>query len=173
MLQALDRLHRCRDLPLDWQWRVVGEGNDRMALERESQQLGLNPWVRFLGGLSDEELRQELRGCSLFLMPSAYGIEADGRACGEGFGIVYLEAAQAGRASIACHQGGQIDLIMDRRNGWLVKPEAEDLAALLLDLAKKPEQLSQAGAAAHARAVTHFNTQLFQSRLMKSLGLQP
>ena len=173
VLQALDRLQRFRGLPPDWQWRVVGEGNDRMALERESQRLGLNPWVRFLGGLSDEELRQELRGCSLLLMPSAYGIEADGRACGEGFGIVYLEAAQAGRASIACHQGGQIDLIMDRRNGWLVKPEAEDLAALLLDLARKPEQLSQAGAAAHSRAVTHFSTQLFQSRLLKSLGLQP
>ena len=172
VLQALDRLQRRRGLPPDWQWRVVGDGNDRMALERESQRLGLNPWVRFLGGLSDGELRQELRGCSLLLMPSAYGIETDGRACGEGFGIVYLEAAQAGRASIACHQGGQLDLIVDHRNGWLVQPEAEDLAALLLKLAMNPEQLSKAGAAAHARAVTHFSPKHFQSKLLTSLGLQ-
>ena len=171
VLQALDRLQRCSGLPPDWQWRVVGDGNDRLALERESQRLGLNPWVRFLGGLSDEELRQELRSCSLLLMPSAYSVEADGRACGEGFGIVYLEAAQAGRASIACHQGGQIDLIMDQRNGWLIKPEAEDLAALLLDLATNPELLAKAGAAAHARAVAHFSSQLFQSKLLASLGL--
>ena len=133
--------------------------------------MGLNPWVRFLGGLSDGELKQELRSCSLLLMPSAYGIDSNGRACGEGFGIVYLEAAQAGRASIACHQGGQIDLIEDRQNGWLIKPEAEELALLLMNLARNPEEISRAGAAAHTRAVTQFSIQVFQSRLLTSLGL--
>ena len=172
VLQALDRLQRCHGLPTNWQWRVVGEGNDRLALERESKRLGINQWVQFLGGLSDGELLNELRGCSLLLMPSAYSIEANGRACGEGFGIVYLEAAQAGRASIACRQGGQIDLIVDRRTGWLIEPETEELAELLLDLTTKPELLTQAGAAAHARAVNYFSAQDFQSRLLASLGLQ-
>ena len=171
VLQALERLQRWGGLPPNWQWRVVGEGNDRLAIEQESQRMGLNPWVRFLGGLSDGELKQELRSCSLLLMPSAYGIDSNGRACGEGFGIVYLEAAQAGRASIACHQGGQIDLIEDRQNGWLIKPEAEELALLLMNLARNPEELSRAGAAAHTRAVTHFSIQVFQSRLLTSLGL--
>ena len=172
VLQALELLLHRDGLPEDWQWRIVGEGNDRLALERESERLGLSPWVRFLGGLSDGELRQELQGCSLLLMPSAYGIEADGRACGEGFGIVYLEAAQAGRASIACYQGGQTDLIEDRLSGWLIEPRAEELAALLLELATNPEELAHTGAAAHARALSYFSRDDFQSRLLASLGLQ-
>ena len=171
VLQALKLLLHRGGLPADWQWRVVGEGNDRMDLERESAQLGLHPWVRFLGGLGDGELRQELQGCSLLLMPSAYGIEANGRAYGEGFGIVYLEAAQAGRASIACRQGGQTDLIIDRHNGWLIDPRADTLAALLSKLAAEPEQLASAGAAARSRARTSFSTRCFQARLLWSLGL--
>jgi len=172
VLQALAQLQLRGGLPSNWQWRVVGEGNDRLALEQECEQLGLRPWVRFLGGLGDGELRRELRGCSLLLMPSAYGIEADGRACGEGFGIVYLEAAQAGRASIACRQGGQTDLIEDCHNGWLIEPRADDLAALLLELAANPEQLAEAGAAARSRAQASFSAHCFQTRLLGSLGLQ-
>lgn len=172
VLQALERLLLRGALPADWQWRVVGDGNDRLALEQESERLGLRPWVRFLGGLGDGDLRRELRGCSLLLMPSAYGIEADGRACGEGFGIVYLEAAQAGRASIACCQGGQTDLIVDRHNGWLIEPRADALAALLAELATRPEELVRAGAAARSCAQENFSAWCFQARLMQSLGLR-
>ena len=171
IMQALDQLQRSGGQSLHWEWRVVGEGNDRLALEQQSRRLELHSKVRFLGGLSDGELREELRRCSLLLMPSAYAIETDGRACGEGFGIVYLEAAQAGRASIACRQGGQTDLIEDGHNGWLIGPEADELATLLLDLAMNQEKLAQAGAAAHVRAINHFNTRLFQSRLLTSLNL--
>lgn len=169
VLQALEQLKRSRRLPPQWEWRVVGEGNDRLVLERESQRLGLKPWVRFLGGLSDGELRQELRNCSLLLMPSAYCIEADGRACGEGFGIVYLEAAQAGRASIACDQGGQTDLILDRQNGWLIEPRADCLVSLLQDLAARPDQIVRAGAAARRRAQTSFSHSCFKDKLLASI----
>lgn len=172
VLQALQQLKLQSELPPHWQWRVVGEGNDRLDLEQESERLGLSPWVRFLGGISDGELRQELEDCSLLLMPSAYGIDADGRAYGEGFGIVYLEAAHAGRASIACRQGGQTDLIVDRRSGWLIDPEADELAVLLLQLARNPEQVVQAGAAAHSRAASYFSKRVFNTNLSASLGLQ-
>jgi phosphatidylinositol alpha-1,6-mannosyltransferase len=172
VLHALHQLLRQGALPANWQWRVVGDGNDRAALLAESSRLGLGPWVRFLGGLSDTELRRELRGCSLLLMPSAYGIQPDGRACGEGFGIVYLEAAQAGRASIACRQGGQADLIVDGENGWLIEPNASHLAELLLELAANPQRLASAGAAAQARALASFSRSNFQAQLQGSLSLQ-
>ena len=172
VLEALQQLQGNDGLPLDWEWRIVGEGNDRRALEEETDRLGLGPWVRFLGGLNDDELRNELRGCSLLLLPSAYGIESDGRACGEGFGIVYLEAAQAGRPSIACRQGGQTDLVTHHHNGWLINPNAEALAALLRQLAATPDQIVRAGAAARNRAQTSFSSHCFQVRLMASLGLQ-
>ena len=172
ILETLQLLQKNVALPPDWEWRIVGEGNDREALEDETNRLGLGPWVRFLGGLNDDELRHELRDCSLLLLPSAYGIKSDGRACGEGFGIVYLEAAQAGRPSIACRQGGQTDLISNRHNGWLIDPSADALAALLQELAATPDQIVRAGAAARSRAQSSFNPQCFQVRLMASLGLQ-
>ena len=169
VLAALHQLLERKALPPGLQWRVVGDGNDRPALEGNCADLGLTPWVRFLGALPDASLREELRHCSLLLMPSAYAIEPNGRACGEGFGIVYLEAAQAGRASIACQEGGQADLIEHEFNGWLIQPNANELAELLLKLAAHPEQLARAGAAALERAQTQFSRAMFQTLLLGCL----
>ena len=169
VLQALRQLKESQTLPKTLQWRVVGQGNDRRAIEQQCKDWGLMPWVRFLGGISDSELEQELRSCSLLLMPSAFALEADGRACGEGFGIVYLEAAQAGRASIACRLGGQSDLIVDGSTGWLIEPDPSELAELLLRLADQPEDLVAAGEQAQQRALVHFSQYSFDQALAGAL----
>jgi phosphatidylinositol alpha-1,6-mannosyltransferase len=171
-MAALRQLLKRDELPSGLVWRVVGDGNDRTALEGTSEQLGLAPWVQFLGVLPDEALREELRHCSLLLMPSAYAIQPDGRACGEGFGIVYLEAAQAGRASIACREGGQADLIEHGLNGWLINPSADELASLLMELAANPQRLVCAGAAARQRARADFTPETFQAKMLQNLCLQ-
>ncbi|MFZ9750442.1 MAG: glycosyltransferase, partial [Vulcanococcus sp.] len=95
--------------------------------------------------------------------------EADGRACGEGFGIVYLEAAQAGRASIGCKVGGQSDLIVDGSTGWLIEPDPSELAELLLRLTNKPEDLVAAGEQAQQRALAHFSQASFDQALAGAL----
>ena len=173
VLQALRLLLQNGQLPDQLRWQVVGSGDVRGRLESLSQEWGLQHWVCFLGSLSDADLEGELRHCSVMVMPSAYGIQSDGRACGEGFGIVYLEAAQAWRASIACRQGGQSDLIVDGENGWLIEPRADALATLLHELATSADLLASAGAAAHSRAQTSFSAQCFQAKLATSLGLNP
>ncbi len=170
VLAALADLRQEGALPAGLQWRVVGDGNDRVALETEASRLGLNPWVRFLGSLCDQALAQELRQCSLLLMPSAYGIGPDGRACGEGFGIVYLEAAQAGRASIACREGGQTDLIVDGQTGWLIEPQACALAQLIRYLASDATKLKASGERARQRALTNFNQAIFDQALAEALS---
>ena len=168
VLQALRLLLQSGQLPDQLRWHVVGSGDDRTRLESLSQEWGLQRWVCFLGSLSDAELEGELRHCSVMVMPSAYGIQSDGRACGEGFGIVYLEAAQAWRASIACRQGGQSDLIVDRENGWLIDPEPADLAKLLLRLASQPEHVAEAGRRAHQRALDRFSRRSFDQALTRA-----
>jgi phosphatidylinositol alpha-1,6-mannosyltransferase len=170
VLAALRQLKQAGTLPENWQWRVVGDGNDRQAIAEQCEAWGLNHWVRFLGGVADGALEEELRHCSVLLMPSAFGIEPDGRACGEGFGIVYLEAAQAGRAAIACRQGGQSDLIVDGRTGWLIDPEPRELAALLLRLGQQPQALATAGAQARQRAMAQFSQAAFDQALAAGLG---
>ena len=168
VLQALRLLLQNGQLPDHLRWHVVGSGDDRARLESLSQEWGLQRWVCFLGSLSDAELEGELRHCSVMVMPSAYGIQSDGRACGEGFGIVYLEAAQAWRASIACRQGGQSDLIVDGENGWLIDPNPADLAQLLLQLANHPEHLAKAGRRAHQRALDAFSRRSFDQALTRA-----
>ena len=168
VLQALRLLLQNGQLPDQLRWRVVGSGDDRARLESLSQTWGLQRWVCFLGNLSDAELEGELRHCSVMVMPSAYGIQSDGRACGEGFGIVYLEAAQAWRASIACRQGGQSDLIVDGENGWLIDPDPADLAKLLVRLANQPEHLAEAGRRAHQRALNAFSRSSFDQALTRA-----
>ena len=169
VLEALRHLKEKGPLPEGWQWRVVGTGNDRQAIEQLSQDWGLTPWVRFLGSLSDAELERELRACSLLLMPSSFEIGTDGKACGEGFGIVYLEAAQAGRASIACKLGGQSDLIVDGNTGWLINPDASELVALLMDLSNRPVEIAAAGQRARERALTQFSQRAFDQALATAL----
>lgn len=172
VMGALHSLLVFQRLPADLCWTVVGEGDDRAALEQEAAELGLGPWVRFRGGLSDGELAGELRACSVMVMPSAYGIEPNGHACGEGFGIAYLEAAQAGRASIACRLGGQSDLIVDGETGWLIDPEMDQLAALLTQLAADPAWVARAGEEARRRALEHFSPSCFDRALAAALGLE-
>lgn len=169
VLEALARLRQRRQLSDRLCWRVIGEGDDRPCLEARSRELGLQPWVRFLGKLSDGAVEQEFRRCSLLLMPSSYGIAADGRAMGEGFGIVYLEAAQAGRAAIACRQGGQTDLILDGDTGWLIDSDPDALADLLLRLADDRAMLQSAGERARQRARDRFSVGCFDRDLAAAL----
>ena len=156
--------------PGDWHWQIVGSGNDRPRLEALSRSLGLGEQVTFLGDLSDDQLRQAYGHCNLLVMPSSYGLRPDGRATGEGFGIAYLAAALAGRASLGCIHGGQTDLIVDGETGWLVEPEVEAVALVLRQALQHPPELLRRGEAARRQALQHFGEVSFQAALTRLLG---
>jgi glycosyltransferase involved in cell wall biosynthesis len=171
VLGALEILRTRGLLPTGLLWLVVGDGDDRQALEQETLQWGLGPWVRFLGSVDDQELERQLRHCSLLILPSAYNPGQGGRAEGEGFGIVYLEAALAGRASIGCRLGGQSDLIVDGETGWLVDPAPEALAACLAQCLADRHTLELAGERARQRALAAFGPERFAAQLQTALQL--
>jgi phosphatidylinositol alpha-1,6-mannosyltransferase len=172
VLAALEILRQRQLLPANLRWQVIGDGDDRGALEEETHAKGLAPWVQFLGGVDDWELEHQLRHCSLLVLPSAYAAVPGSRAEGEGFGIVYLEAAQAGRASIGCRQGGQSDLIVDHTTGWLIDPDPEALANCLTGVFADPETLSRCGERARQRALACFGKDRFSDSLLAALQLQ-
>lgn len=155
-------------LPAGLRWRVVGEGEDRPRLQARAAALGLRAHIDWLGALDDASLRQDYRDCSLVVMPSAFALRPDGSAQGEGFGITYLEAALAGRPSIAADRGGQTDLIRDGQTGWLLPPGAEALADLLQRLQADPDQLRLCGERARSHAREHFSLER-QQRLLADL----
>ena len=171
IVEALDALHRRGDLQNGLLWEVIGEGDERPELMQRVKELDLEPWVHFHGPLSDKALRAAFARSSVFLMPSFFSINERGEASGEGFGIVYLEAALAGRASIACEEGGQSDLIRHGETGWLIPPESSALVQVLRELIHTPSLAIQRGLQARAHALEHFSVQRFNKQLREALRI--
>jgi glycosyltransferase involved in cell wall biosynthesis len=171
VLNALRLLRAGGTLPHNLRWRVAGSGDDLERLSQEVRAAGLSETVQLLGRVDQDSLEREYRNCSVFVMPSAYSVSPSGKATGEGFGIVYLEAANAGRASIGCTEGGQTDLITHGVNGWLVRPDPQELAAQLLTLLENPALVRDVGAAAYRVARERFSTQAFTHSLHRALSM--
>jgi glycosyltransferase involved in cell wall biosynthesis len=71
----------------------------------------------------------------------------------ESFGIVALEAAAAGKPTIASDTGGLRDIVVDGETGILVRPgNVAALAAALARLASEPDLRERMGKAARVRA---------------------
>ncbi|HEX5853622.1 MAG TPA: glycosyltransferase family 4 protein [Solirubrobacteraceae bacterium] len=126
---------------------VIGDGPLRGDLERLAGAMGVGEAVSFLGAVSDEQRDRWLRRADVFAMPSR--LPLDGLA-GEGFGIVYLEAAAHGMPVVAGDVGGALDAVADGVTGLLVDPTdpravADALIRLLLDR-ELARRLGRAGA---------------------------
>ncbi len=131
----------------DVHWVVIGDGPLRLGLERLAGAHGVADSISFLGGVSDEERNVWLRRTHLLAMPSR--LPAGGYA-GEGFGIVYLEAAVYGKPVVAGNVAGALDAVIDGETGLLVDPTdslavAEAITRLLLDR-ELARRLGEAGA---------------------------
>ena len=119
------------------------------ALVRDAR---LGDRVHFLGNVSEDEKVDLLQRAELFLnTPVTAG---DGGF--EGFGIVFLEAAAAGLASLGTLGCGAEDAILDGVTGKLVPQDAEAVAAALTALLEDPATRERMGAAAreHAKQTT-------------------
>jgi len=146
----LEALPAIRARVPDVAWVVVGEGPLRPSLEARARAVGVDDAVSFIGGVSDAERDAWLARATLFAMPSR--LPAGGLA-GEGFGIVFLEAAAYGLPVVAGNVAGALDAVSAGETGLLVDPTdpaavAEAICALLLD----PERARTLGEAGAARA---------------------
>jgi phosphatidylinositol alpha-1,6-mannosyltransferase len=132
---------------------LVGDGPHRGALEAAAAGAPQGSVV-LAGEVADTELPAYYAACDVFAMPCRSrwgGLEV------EGFGIVFLEAAAAGKAAVAGRSGGAAEAVVDEVTGLLVEgtePKAVALAVarLLLD----PELRARMGAAARAHVEQGF-----------------
>ena len=122
VIEALARISRA--VP-EVEYVVVGDGPDKTRLVELGRQLGVEPRVHFLGGVSEQQKAACLHLCDLFVMPSR-DLPSEPP---EGFGIVYLEANVCGKPVIAARTGGVEDAVEDGVNGVLVEPDRPDQVA--------------------------------------------
>ncbi|HLH14300.1 MAG TPA: glycosyltransferase family 4 protein [Solirubrobacteraceae bacterium] len=124
----------------DVQWVVIGEGPLRGELEELARAHGVGENVRFLGSLEDEQRDAWLRRADVFAMPSRV---PDGGTAGEGFGIVYMEAAAHAKPVVAGNVAGALDAVLDGETGLLVDPTDPAAVAAAITRLLRDERLAR------------------------------
>ena len=125
----------------DFCYLIVGEGPQRELIENRITSLHLEGHVVLLGRVDDDTLRAAYHLADLFIMPNI-PVQNDM----EGFGIVALEAAAAGRYVVASRIDGIPEAITEGQNGTLLDPlDSEAFAATILDLLDDDERRKALG----------------------------
>ena len=128
---------------------VIGNGPMRPTYEGLASSLGLDGAVEFTGELDDAGRDRLLGRAHVFAMTSRLPLDGGG----EGFGIVYLEAAVHGLPAVAGNVGGAVDAVVHGETGLLVDPtDHVAVAGALTALLESPEKAQRLGRAAAARA---------------------
>ena len=121
---------------------LVGDGEQRPALEAQARRLGIEDAVRFAGARPRDAMAAEYAAADVFCLPSLY----------EGFPLAILEAMSAGLPVVATAVAGIPEAVVDGATGLLVPPEdAEALARALTALAADPEGARRMGEAGRRR----------------------
>jgi glycosyltransferase involved in cell wall biosynthesis len=126
---------------------VAGDGRDRAELERAA-----GPTVRFIGRVSDAELKAWMAGARAFIFAGE-----------EDFGIAPLEAMSAGVPVIAYGAGGALDTVVDGETGLFF---TEPTAASLKESLRRFETMSWDKARIRAHAET-FDVAVFKRRILE------
>jgi glycosyltransferase involved in cell wall biosynthesis len=116
-LNALSRLSPS----IDWKYKIIGDGPEKIVLQRLAISLGIAARVEFRGFLPAPLAMQELRSSHIFLMLSR-----------ETFGLAFLEAMACGLVVVGARGYGIDGILENGKNGFLCSPEDQvELASLL------------------------------------------
>jgi teichuronic acid biosynthesis glycosyltransferase TuaC len=118
---------------------LVGDGEDRAALERQAAALGLSERVRFLGVRPHEELPALLAAADVMVLPTA----------SEGLANVWVEALACGTPVVTTNVGGAADAIDRPAAGRLVARDADAIAAAVREILADPPAPKDVRASAH------------------------
>lgn len=132
----LDGLKKARDNGHLFKMIFVGDGSDRMEIEKYAQHLGLNENCLFAGAIQDRELlRVYFCLANLFLFPSAYDTN----------GIVVREAAACGLPSVVITGSCAAEGIIDGHTGIFIEENADSLAEAVTKACQNKSRLKEIG----------------------------
>ncbi|MCL2700097.1 MAG: glycosyltransferase family 4 protein [Phycisphaerae bacterium] len=139
---------------------IAGTGVGKDAVERAVADTGMASHVTLVGEVSDADVRALYHRCDVFAMPSVqHGPSI------EGFGIVFLEAAAAGKPAIAGTAGGSGEAVVHDTTGLVV--DGTDIDAIYSALATyydHPELRHAHGRKGQERAQQEFDWAIVAKR---------
>lgn len=116
---------RLRDLGLDFECEIAGDGVERRRLECLIRKLRLQDRVRLLGHIARDEMSSIYRSASLFVLTSL----------SEGIPVVLMEAMASGTIVLAPAITGIPELVVPGKSGFLYKAgDLEDFVQRILSL---------------------------------------
>lgn len=143
LIEALPLMTQVPDAIIE----IVGGGEQRVHLEKIADDLGIRDRVRFLGLVSDEELRQAYLRCDVFCQPGTAELQS----------LVTLEALSASRPVVLANAMALPHLVDEGVNGYMFKPgDRQDLADKLdRILALSEDERAKLGQAGHRKVMNH------------------
>ncbi|MGZ7208618.1 MAG: glycosyltransferase family 4 protein [Methanobacterium sp.] len=109
LINAINSLKKdFKDLNL----KIIGEGTQKDNLIKLVNNLNLNGRVDFLSNIEYSEVIRNMKNSAILVLPSTR----------EGFGMVLVEANACNLPVIAYNSGGVVEVIEDKKNGFLVEP---------------------------------------------------
>jgi phosphatidyl-myo-inositol dimannoside synthase len=148
-------------------WDVVGTGPLLEEVDLSIEKSSIAERTILHGAVDDTQLRLLFEQCDFFALTPIDVREGDGIDA-EGFGMVYLEAATYGKASVGSTLGGCGEAIADGLTGVASDPrDAAGLAAAIERLLSSLELRRSMGFAARERLRSAFRLEDRAARLMK------
>jgi glycosyltransferase involved in cell wall biosynthesis len=137
---------------------VVGTGYHMDELKRQAHSLGIAHHVRFLGYVSDDELKRLYRIADAVCIPSLY----------EPFGIVALEGMAANVPVVTSDTGGLRDFVEHMVTGVTTYTgDAASLAWGLLEVLRNPALANQMREVAYEKVRHIYNWKVIAQRTLE------
>jgi len=113
---------------------IIGAGESEKELNSLIHTLGLQDCVLLAGQIPNEEVRSLYKYFDTFVLPSWK----------ETFGIVYLEAMEAGLLTVGVRGQGIDGVIRDKENGFLISPhDITAISDIIIDIARNMAQYAE------------------------------
>ena len=143
---------------------VAGDGPERVKLERQAAELGLEHLVSFRGWVAPDQVPQLMNTATLVVVPSRW----------EGLPGVAIQAGQMARPVVGARIWGLPEVVVHGESGLLIEPEdSEGLAAAIAALLDHPEQATRMGECGRRRVEDLFGWDRYldaYDALYRSLG---
>ncbi|WP_134699026.1 glycosyltransferase [Ammoniphilus sp. YIM 78166] len=144
--------------------RIAGDGPLRKRLVKMAEKKGLRHKVHFLGALTHEEVRDEMRRAHLFVLASIKAKNGNQ----EGIPNVLKEAMACGLPVVSTWHSGIPELVEHKKTGYLVEErDKKALAQAILKLIRNPEQWEKMGEKGRKKVVRKFNISKQAKKLEK------
>lgn len=126
LLKAAKKVHR--EHP-DLRVVLIGDGTQKVSLQKLASELGIAERVTFTGELPFAEVITYLKAADVFGFASVTETQ----------GLVTMEAMAAGLPVVAVDGSGTRDIVDNGKQGFLVRKDADELAASVNRLLESPE----------------------------------